>query len=90
MYYKFFPKENILIVRYEDIEERGSVTVVNEIAEWLGIGSLTEEDWGLLSPVNVNSYDAINPDEEAFLKEFYRVPNQQLYQLIGRDMGWDD
>ena len=87
-YFKFFPRKNFLFIRYEDLQERGEVTVLNEIAEWIGVDALDASAWGPITEVNGNEYPDMSPEEENFLISFYRNPNQRLYELLGRDMGW--
>ena len=86
--FKYFPKENFFFVRFEDLKEKGDVFVLNEICEWLGIDPLDEEGWGDLSYTNTNDYPDMLEDEEEFLKQFFREPNQELYELLGRDFRW--
>ena len=87
-YLRFFPIDNFLFVRFEDLEEKGETVVLNEIAEWMGLQSLPEESWGNIQPINQNDYPPMEPDEETFLRQFFEKPNQRLYELIGRDMKW--
>ena len=86
--FKYFPRENFFFVRFEDILEKGEVFVLNEICEWLGIETLTLEEWGDLNVTNTNDYPDMLEDEEDFLRQFFREPNKELYELLGRDFGW--
>lgn len=87
-YFNYFPRENFLFVRFEDLEDRGEVTVLNEMAEWIGVEAIDEKTWGVIKEVNSNDYPPMEPDEEEFLRKFFEGPNKQLYSLLGRDMGW--
>ena len=87
-YLKYFPMKNFLFIRYEDLQERGEVTVLNEIAEWMGIEPLADEEWGEMKFVNQQEHGPMNPDEEEFLINLYKKPNEQLYKILGRDMEW--
>jgi len=86
--FKYFPKENFFFVRFEDLKEKGDVFVLNEICEWLGIDPLDEEEWGEMGYTNTNDYPDMLEDEEEFLRQFFREPNKELYELLGRDFGW--
>ena len=86
--FKYFPRENFFFVRFEDILEKGEVFVLNEICEWLGIETLDEKLWGDISHTNTNDYPDMLEDEEEFLRQFFREPNQELYELLGRDFAW--
>ena len=86
-FFKYFPRENFFFVRFEDIIEKGGDAVLNEIVEWLGLPTI--DDWDLEESLkNANDYTDMNPDEEEFLTEFFRIPNQELYDLLGRDFEW--
>ena len=87
-YLQYFPLENFLFIQFEDLLEKGDVYVLNEIARWLEIEELSEEEWGDLSNTNSNDYPPIDEDEEKYLTQFFREPNERLYELIGRDFGW--
>lgn len=80
--------ENFLFIRFEDLIEKGEIYVLNEIASWLEIEELGEEEWGDLNIYNNNDYPPMNEDEEQFLVDFFREPNERLYKLIGKDFGW--
>ena len=46
--------------------EKGEIYVLNEIARWLEIEELGEEEWGDLNIYNNNDYPTMNEDEEQF------------------------
>lgn len=41
------------------------------------------------SPKNTRKYDPIPADARDLLKRYFRDHNQELYGLVGRDLGWD-
>jgi hypothetical protein len=82
-----FGRDNVYILRSEDFF-KDTVSAVCGIHEFLGIPRKGPE---IHKIVNQNPIQA-PPMEESTrrrLKEFYRPWNEQLYQLIGRNMGWD-
>ena len=87
-YFKYFPRENFKIIRFEDLKEKGDTTIFNDVVNWLGIEMLSEEEWGSDDTTNSNDYPPILPDEEDFLVQFFKQPNQELYELLGRDFNW--
>ena len=87
-FFNYFPRENFFFVRFEDLEEKGEFVVMNEICEWLGLETLGKEEWGDFSHTNSNEYPDMLEDEEKFLRQFFREPNKELYELLGRDFGW--
>lgn|SRR3990167_3862509 len=88
-YLRYFPRESIKFVRYEDLEEKGDAVVMNEILEWAGVDGLTEEQWGEFKEINhPQDYPPMEADEESFLSDFFREPNQKLYSMLGRNFNW--
>lgn len=43
----------------------------------------------LCSAKNSRRYDPISPALAARLKEYYAPHNQELYRLLGKDLGWE-
>ena len=63
--------------------------ILNEIVEWLELPPISSNEWGDFSPVNSGDYPPIEKDEEEFLRNFYKVPNEQLFDLLeNRKFSW--
>ena len=84
---KFYPRENFFFVQFEELIQ-DPVKVLNQICDWLGVGTLLDDEWGDISSKNTNDYPLMNEDEEKFLRQFFRAPNTALYQLLQTNYGW--
>jgi hypothetical protein len=83
-YQRFFPKEQLLIVKSEDLFERPQHTL-DEVLEFL---ELPEFTIGSAEALNAGGYARREIPEEQELRRFFETHNRRLYQLIGRDLGW--
>lgn len=80
-----FPRERFLIERAEAFFQEPSL-VFNRVLEFLG-----------LPPFELDSYDtynafsegAMNPETHRRLATYFRPHNEQLYEFLGRDFGWE-
>lgn len=85
-YFETFSKENIYI-EYSENFFKDPARILKEIFAFLGVdSSFTPSD---LAPKNVKAY--ANADESIinWLKDYYRVPNKQLEEFLGRKSPWD-
>jgi hypothetical protein len=81
-----FPREQFLFIRSEDfIREPGEH--FDQVLRFLGLPSRPLRRY---RSFNSRPYDAMQPDTRARLVDYYRPYNRQLYDLLGRDFGWDD
>jgi hypothetical protein len=82
-----FPREQLLVVTAEELFARPAETL-NAMCGFLGV-----DPWfkgGDFKPVNVGSIPRQTDTEaRAFLAEYFRPHNARLYELLGRDFGWD-
>jgi hypothetical protein len=84
VWYSLFPKEQILVLRSEDLFADPDRTYREALA-FLGV-----------PPVSLATYEAFNPRRygemnEATrqrLVEYFAKPNRRLYELLGVDFGW--
>ncbi len=79
------PREQTLVLRSEDLFEQPQATL-DRIAAFLDI-----EPWRpQLRVYNRGDYTQPVPDAlRARLRAYFRPYNQRLYELLGRDLGWD-
>jgi hypothetical protein len=86
-YYKHFPKENLLVLLYEDIKEDIDF-VLNKIFIFLDLEP-EKVNTSKLSQVNKRKYkEEMLPETRIILKEFYKNKNKELEELIGRKLDW--
>jgi hypothetical protein len=83
-YERHFPREQMLIVKSEDLFERTQETY-DAVLAFLGLSP-----WTLRRPESVNtaSYSRERPAGYAELCDYFAPHNQRLYQYLGRDLGW--
>ena len=80
-----FPKDQLLVISSEDLSEKTQETL-NKIFEFLG---LPHENIPNLEKVNVAKYPPMSPETRKILIDYFKLHNQQLYDLIGRRFDWD-
>ena len=85
-YLEHFSMERILILSSEDMFADPQSTL-RQVFEFVGVDP---EFWvGNLRPSNTGwNRHPIEPPVYAYLQDYFRAPNQALYELIGRDLGW--
>lgn len=83
---RYFSLERFLFLRSEDLyEDPGSV--LGSTLAFLGLDPIDLESY---PQRNRGSYEERVPDDSrAYLIELYHPHNLRLYEMIGRDMGWD-
>ena len=83
-WFSFFPREQILIITNEDLNER-PLEVMNEVFTFLHLPSYDN----LKIERESSHYKPMNAHTRQKLVEFFRPHNQQLEELLNRDFGWD-
>ena len=82
----FFPEEQLLILRSEDLYE-DAPAVVGRTLEFLGLPAMSTEGY---AKYNAGGYaEQMDPALRERLVEYFRPHNQRLYEYLGRDFGWD-
>lgn len=87
-YLKYFDRGQIAIVESVRLKTE-LTTVLNELVRFL---DLPAHDWHStdLSLHHVGQYDTpVSPGTHELLRDFYRPHNERLYELLGRDLGWE-
>ena len=82
---RFFPREQLLVVQSEELFAGPGEAVARMIA-FLG---LPPADVAVSARLSAGEYSPISAALRARLAEFYRPHNARLYDLLGRDLGWD-
>jgi hypothetical protein len=80
-----FPREQLLIVPSADLQARPAETY-GEILEFVGV-----EPHHLASYPRLfhRDYPPLPAESRDRLRAYYAEPNRRLYELLGRDFGWD-
>jgi len=86
-YLEYFPDEQIMVIPLDDLKS-DPVATMKKVAEF---AELPDHEWSQqdLSPRHVRSYcEPMNNRIHDELIHFYSTPNRQLYEYLGRDLGW--
>jgi hypothetical protein len=84
-WFKAFSRDRFLVLRAEDLSGDGAA-IARRMFSFLELPPAEVE----CSPKNVGSYkQVLDPETAHRLREFFRPYNEQLYSLLGHDMGWD-
>lgn len=81
-----FPVEQMLVINSEEFY-RDPHTQFGQTLEFLGLDSF---DLGAYGKQNAGRYDSISAQLRRDLTAQFRPQNERLYELIGRDFGWND
>ena len=81
---KYFPQEQILIIRSEDYFSNSGQTF-QEVFRFL---ALPPADIIQVKEHHSSDYPPMKPETKEMLVEYFNPFNQQLYNMTGRDFGW--
>jgi len=84
-YYRFFPKQNVLILEHDELKHHHDVTV-KTICDFLKISYEPLLQLEVNKSVKKNSEDYSK--EAKLLQEFYKPYNEKLFTLIGKRYNW--
>jgi Sulfotransferase domain len=84
-WYEIFSKEQILILKSEDLFDRPADTVGRTMA-FLDLPSL---QGGEFRQFNAGGYSPMQAATRQFLAGFFEPHNQYLYEFLGTDFGWE-
>jgi Sulfotransferase domain len=84
-WFALFAREQFHILTLEDLaaDPQGTLDAVHEFLE------LPRHRYEGLRALHVATYDPVDPDVRARLSEYFRPLNERLYELVGRDFGWE-
>ncbi len=94
----YFPKEQFLILKSEDLY-RDPVTIVRQTLEFLEVpGTMLDEknefkQYREPTPRGYRNKEKppkMDPELRKDLVEYFKLYNARLYELLGRDLGWDN
>lgn len=78
------PPEQLHVIASEDLFQRPHETL-DELQRFLG---LSVEDLSPYEVVNSRTYERMDPVTRERLAREFEQPNRELYELLGRDLGW--
>ena len=80
-----FPRERLLIVPSDELGKRTGETY-GRVLDFLGAPAHALASY---PRVFSREYSQMEPGTRAALRERFAEPNRRLYELLGRDLGWD-
>jgi Sulfotransferase domain len=84
VWYRLFPKDQILILSSEDLFGAPDRTYREALA-FLGLPALSLDEYEVFNP---RTYAAMNPETRRYLVDYFAEPNERLYELVNVDFGW--
>jgi hypothetical protein len=84
-WFSYFDRSQFHILTLEELAARPSETL-DAVHAFLGLSPFTPEN---LKPLHAAAYNSLAPVTRARLQECFRPHNERLYELIGRDLGWE-
>ena len=81
----FVPRERLLVIPSEDLLERPGETYA-EVLAFLGA---PPHQLASYPRVFEREYAEMDPGTRGELRDVFAEPNRRLYELLGRDLGWD-
>lgn len=84
-WFGLFAREQCHIMTLEELasEPHGTLDAVHEFL------ALPAHRYSDLQPLHTATYDAIPREIRSRLTDYFRPHNERLYQLLGRDLGWE-
>lgn len=84
-WFEYFDKDNILILNSESFfKDPGAI--YNQVLTFLGLKSHNKVHF---TPLNTDkTKKKMSKDAEQYLKEYFKLKNQELYDLLGEEYSW--
>lgn len=77
--------KNTLVIRYEDLKEKGEQFIVDGIGNFLNLNKFNIK----LYDYKYFKYPPMKKETRKELVEYFKPYNQKLYKLLDRDFKWD-
>jgi hypothetical protein len=85
-WFELFPREQFHFVTLDELSARPGETL-DAVHAFLGLPAYRPEK---LPHLHSGGYDdRLDPETRERLQEYFRPHNERLYELVGRDLGWD-
>ena len=86
-WYKHFPRDQIMIIESERFF-KDPQRYTNEVLRFIGLSPIKLKKY---HKVNKGSYKkrSMEPETREMLQRYFKKPNQDLYELIGKKFTWD-
>jgi hypothetical protein len=84
-WFAHFPREQFLIIRSEDFFTRTEEQYL-KLMRFLDLPTILPKSFRNSNP---GKYVSMTDEMRTYLQNYFREPNQELYELLGQDLGWD-
>lgn len=84
-WYDLFPAEQILVIKSEDFFSNTEKSF-NKVLEFLG---LPKHALASYKTFNIGKETAMEQEVRSLLADYFRPYNQELFDYLGKDFGWD-
>jgi len=84
-WFKKFPREQFRIIKSEDFYEK-TPKIYQQVLDFLGLPKFELKSF---KAYKMRKYSGITPETRKKLNEYFRPHNEQLYQLLDRNFGWE-
>ncbi|MDP3300683.1 MAG: sulfotransferase [Sulfuricurvum sp.] len=85
-YWQYFNKEQIMIIGFKDLL-LDIPSTLKKVTDFVGVQYINWENLNL-EPKNTREYsEPMNEEDRLFLEDFFRIPNQELFDTIGK-LNW--
>ena len=85
-WFKHFPQEQFLILHSQDMFDNPAA-VYRQTLDFLGLPAFQPKRWRVW---NHKGQGGLHPATRKYLRDYFKPYNEQLYELLGRDLGWNE
>ncbi len=85
-WFKFFPKNQFLILKSEDFFDSPQ-TIMNQIFQFLNLSHIIIPEFKVFQKI---SYNKMKDSTRKKLEAYFRLYNEELYKLIGKNFDWEN
>ena len=85
VWFSEFPKDSVKIIKSEEFAEN-TQDIMNDLFQFL---DLPEYKISNIEKKNVTKYPPMKKETREKLEEFFRSHNKELYNMLGKDFGWE-
>jgi hypothetical protein len=84
-WFRHFPREQVLVIRYEDMAEN-TQREYGKVLEYLGLPAFEPK---FIQHAQLTK-KGMHWATRRWLAEYFKPHNERLYELLGRDMRWNE
>ena len=85
-WFEYFPKEQFFILKSEDFYSK-TPEAYNQVLDFLNLSKFELDSF---KPYKKRKYSTFSLETRKKLQEYFRPYNEELYQLLGKNFGWQE